>query len=325
MNDRAPSEVELQSSGSDGPRDRIICVVARDVLSLEHREAEIDRFFLVAWRARWLILAMIVLFAFAATAYALVATEWYVAETVVTPVSNRSMNGLASRLGALGALTGLAGIDLNDEKDTAEAIGVLKSKDFARQFIEDNQLLHVLLWTQWDTRANRWKVSNPRKQPDIRDAIRYFDRSVLIVREDRKTGLVTLGIRWKDPVIAASWANMILERLNAQMRARALTEGEKNVAYLEKEMASATQVALQAAIAQLIETELQKVMIARSTPEFAFRVVDHAAAPKQHSWPQRMLIVSIGILAGGLIGLMAAFLRDFLTRRRSVVREPGKT
>ena len=176
-------------------------------------------------------------------------------------------------------LAGLAGVNLNDENNTDESLGVLKSRDFAREFIEDQRLLHVLLWKDWNAKAGRWKESDRQHQPDIRDAIRYFDESILIVNEDRKTGLVTLGIRWTNPVTAAAWANTIVDRLNSQMRARALTQGEANIDYLRQEMASTTQMNVQAAISQLIETELQKVMIARSNKEFAFQVIDHAEVP----------------------------------------------
>ena len=34
------------------------------------------------------------------------------------------------------------------------------------------------------------------------------------VSEDRKTGLVTLSIQWKDSVVAANWANAVVMRLN---------------------------------------------------------------------------------------------------------------
>lgn len=313
MNDKTSDEVSSRTRG-DTLGDRVICVVARDILSLERRDIGLDGLLTVIWGGRWLLLIFVLVFGSAAIAYSYVATKWYVAQTVLIPATQNNISGLESQLGNLAMLTSLAGVNLQEGNNTAESLGVLQSHDFARQFIEDQKLLHLFFWKDWDAKAGRWKESDPQHQPDIRDAIRYFDQSILIVNEDRKTGLVTLSIRWKDPVLAAAWANMIVDRLNAQMRAQALAEGEENIEYLRQEMSSTTQMNVQVAIAQLIETELQKTMIARSNREFAFRVIDHAEVPKIRDWPRRGVVVVLGIFAGGLFGLMALFARDVLKR-----------
>lgn len=315
MNDATSDNVSPDvAPGSEN--ERVVWVVARDVLTLDRRDSGLDEVLTTVWGGRWLILVMTLIFAVAAGTYAFLTTKWYVAETVLTPTARKSLGGLG-QLGGLSALSSLAGVNLGgDEPVTIEALGVLKSRDFARQFIEDQGLLHVLLWRDWDAQAGRWKQTDPETQPDIRDAVRYFDKTVLIVNEDKKTGLVTLGVRWSDRTLAAAWANMLVVRLNEQMRARSLTEGEANVEYLRKELSTATQPALQTAVAHLIESEMQKTMLARTTREFAFRVVDRAEIPKLRAWPKRALVLALGIMAGGLVGLVAAFIREFFWRRR---------
>jgi capsule polysaccharide export protein KpsE/RkpR len=78
-----------------------------------------------------------------------------------------------------------------------EALAVLKSKGYARQFITDEQLMPALF-----TQAGPF---DDRK--DVRDAIRIFDDKVRSVEQDRRTGLVTVTMTWTDPARAASWAN----------------------------------------------------------------------------------------------------------------------
>jgi uncharacterized protein involved in exopolysaccharide biosynthesis len=296
--------------------ERIVCVIARDVLPLDRPDSDSSSVVMAAWRGRWLILAFIVAFGLLSVAYALLATEWYEAEVVLTPTGTKNTQGLANALGSLGgglgALAGLAGISLGGQS-TAEPIGVLKSGEFAREFIEEQGLLHVLLADKWDAKAGRWKQTNPRKQPDIRDAVRYFDKHVLTVREDKRTGLFTVDIEWKSADVAAAWANRIVDRLNDQMRARALQEAQANVDYLRNELARTNVVSVEQAISKLLENEMQKVMVARGNKEFAFRVVDPAAVPKWRSWPKRTVVVALGILAGGLAGLIAVFARQSYT------------
>jgi uncharacterized protein involved in exopolysaccharide biosynthesis len=312
--DRRSSEplTDLQTDGVD--RDRVICVVARDVLSLERQKPDSSAFIARVWKERWLVLAFVLGFGIVAAAYAFLATEWYTAEAVVTPAGSKNTQGLAGQLESIGLLAGLAGAALGGNVRTAEPIGVLKSRDFARQFIEEQGLLHVLLADKWDASKGRWKESDPRRQPDIRDAILYFDKHVLVVNEDKKTGLITIGTQWKDAATAASWTNMIVDHLNDQMRARTLTAGEANVAYLEKVLAETNVVEMRLALSRLLETELQKVMVARGDKQFAFRIVDHAEVPKWRSWPKRRVVIAVGILAGALAGLAAVYVRELLAR-----------
>ena len=301
-----------------GDGDRIVCIIARDVLPLDRRDAGTGPFMSVAWSGRWMILAFIAVFGVLSVAYALLATEWFEAEVVLTPTGSKDRQGLASALGNLpggiGALAGIAGISLG-ASSTAEPIGVLKSHQFAREFIEEHGLLHVLLAKKWDEKAGRWKETNPKKQPDIRDAVRYFERKILTVREDKKTGLVTVDVEWQNADAAAAWANMIVDRLNEVMRTRSLQEAQTNVDYLRSQVAQTNEVAVQQAVSKLLESELQKVMVARGAKQFAFRVVDPAEVPKWRSSPMRAVDVAVGLLAGALFGLMAVFVRQYLRTR----------
>ena len=109
---------------------------------------------------------------------------------------------------------------------------------------------------------------------------------------------------------------MLVERLNETMRSRALGEAEANVEYLRSQLAHADQVAVEQAISKLLESELQKVMVARGAKQFAFRVVDPAEVPKWRSSPKRTVTVALGLFAGGLVGLIV-YLRPLVPQSAS--------
>src|SRR5579883_1774571 len=111
--------------------ERVICVVAKDILSLERRDLGLDDFLRPVWRGRRLLLTFIVIFGLAGIGYAFLAQKWYVAKTVLMPVSDTNMGGLTGQLGNLGVLTSLAGINLREGGSTDESLGVLGSRDFA--------------------------------------------------------------------------------------------------------------------------------------------------------------------------------------------------
>ena len=315
MNDLSSKSHTGDDTRASASGERVVCVIAKDVLSLERQATGFNEELLsVLRRGRWWMLGFILGCGLLAVAYSLLATEWYLAEAVLAPAVARNEQGLAAQLGSVGLLAAVAGLNL-EGTNTSEPIAVLKSREFARQFIEQQGLLHVLLWNAWDAKAGRWKELDPKRQPDIRDAIRIFDKSVLQVQEDKKTGLVTVGIQWMSATVAASWANTIVDQLNEQMRLRALAEGEANIAYLQNELTTTNIVPVQQAIARLLESQLQRVMVARGRKEFAFRVVDPAAVPKWRSWPKRTAVVALGLLAGGLVGLFAVFVRELLGRK----------
>jgi uncharacterized protein involved in exopolysaccharide biosynthesis len=213
------------------------------------------------------------------------------------------------QLGPLSGLAALAGINLG-ETSKAEPLAVLRSRDFARRFIEKQNLLTTLFANKWDAAAGKWKTSVD-DTPDLRDAVEYFEKHVRTVGEDRKTGLVVLTVDWKDPKAAASWANAMAQQINSQTRQRAIADAQKSIAYLRAELDATTQVSLQQSISKLLESQLQNMMVARGNEEYAFRVVDRAYVPKKRYKPQRVLL----ILGASIVGafLAGAYLALFGT------------
>jgi uncharacterized protein involved in exopolysaccharide biosynthesis len=257
-------------------------------------EVDLVQLVRVVWQYKWWAAATTCAFIVLAVAYALAATEWYRAEVTLAPADERSVNGISAQLGGLASL---AGISVGGG-GTAEPIAILKSREFARSFIEAHELVPVLLHEDWDPDAKTWKESDPAKWPDVRDAIKYFDENVREVSEDAKTGLVMLRIKWTDPEVAVEWANLLVARLNKIMRDRALAEAEHNVQYLRDELSATNVLTLQQSISRLLESELQKVMLARGNNEFAFRVIDPAMTPKERFKPRRTLIVALAAILG---------------------------
>lgn len=252
------------------------------------------------WRRKWLVVAVTAVFAIASVTYALMAREWYIAEVLLAPSDEKDSASLG---GQLGGLVALAGVKVGGGGESAEAIAVLRSRDFARDFIEDFDLLTVFFADQWDTQQKQWRGNDPERAPDIRDGVKYFHENVLRVSEDRQTRMVTLAIEWTQPELAAEWANALVHRLNRRVRERALREAETNVSYLQAEMARTNMVTLQQSIGRLLENELQKLMLARGNEDFAFRIIDEASPPKERARPKRALIAVIGTLFGGALGV----------------------
>lgn len=269
--------------------------------------------FRVLWRGKWLLISITLLSVGLGILYAFTAQRWYRAEVLLKLVDTKSTQELGGQLSGLAAL---AGINIGGDP-SAERIAVLTSREFTAAFIRDENLLPVLFAHRWDTSAKRWKASKLYDEPDVRDGIKYFDKQIRSVVADKKTGLIKMTIEWKDAATAAAWANLLVERANELMRQRALTESQNNVNYLKQELATSNLVPLQQSIGKVLETELQKLMLANVRREFAFRFIDHAGSPKWHFRPNRVLVIAGSFFLGLMLSAMFLIGRDVMRRSRA--------
>ena len=272
----------------------------------EQSDVDIRQLWETVWSGRWLVIVVTLACTSTGLAYAFLAPEWWKAEVVLTPVGKKSLPG---NLAQLGGLASLAGIDI-PSAGSGEPLAVLKSKSFAREFIEDQHLMKVLCADLWGGCA-AWTVKG-ETQPDIREGVKYFDEKIRAVTEDKKAGTVTLTIVWKDPGLASDWANLLVKRLNDRMRAEALKQAETSIQYLQQELLATSVVSLQQSIGRVLEGEMQSMSLARANEEFAFRLVDVAYPPKHRAWPKRGLVVVISFL----IGLLLATVYLFISKSR---------
>lgn len=273
---------------------------------------DLSELFARLWAGRMWIGAGVVVCTLIAAAIAFLAVPVYRATTVLISASSERAglsSALNTTLGQLGGLAQLAGVNLAPDDATEESLAVLRSRHFTEGFIRDHNLMAELFAEDWDAANGKWKVPTD-KQPTLARAYKYFDEKVRRVTRDKKTGLVSLSIDWTDRTKAAQWANELVNRLNAEMRARAIRESDASVGFLQKELAATTVVETRAAISRLIEAQVNRRMLANVSKEYAFRIVDPAlpSDPGEFIWPQRPLLLIGGALLGAALGSIFAYL-----------------
>jgi uncharacterized protein involved in exopolysaccharide biosynthesis len=259
------------------------------------------------WRGRVWIGACIALFGGAFAAVAFIMTPVYRATTVLIPAGTESTGsgGLGSALGSLGGLASLAGVSLGGRGSTTEeALAVLGSRQFTDGFIARMNLMPELFADRWDPVRKGWKPD--RQPPTSARAFAYFDKVVRSFNEDKKTGLVTVRIDWRDRVKAAEWANALVQSLNAEMRARAITQADASVAYLQRELAETTVLDTRTSISRLVGNAVNQRMLANVTEQYAFRVIDKAVPADVDDVvkPKKLIMIGTGILLGLIVGVI---------------------
>ena len=109
----------------------------------------------------------------------------------------------------------------------------------------------------WDAESKSWLVENQEDEPTKQSAVDAF-KSILSVDEDKKSRLISLSISWKNPAVAAEWANDLIKQLNEQLREKAIKDSQKRVGYLEQELAKTTLQDMRAVLYNLLESKNKK-------------------------------------------------------------------
>ena len=97
---------------------------------------------------------------------------------------------------------------------------------------------------------------------------------------------------------------------NERLRARAIDEATRNIAFLNAQIPQTSVVEVQHAIYNLIESETKTLMLANVRKEFAFTVIDPAVPPERKYRPKRSVYVAFGLFLGLAIGVLAAYWRS---------------
>jgi uncharacterized protein involved in exopolysaccharide biosynthesis len=253
------------------------------------------------WSHRFAIALASILGALLAGGIALRVPQQYEATAILSPVSGSSSSGqlsalssLAAQFGGLGALSGLTTAD----GKKAESIATLQSEELTERYIADNNLLPVLYRKKWNSATKSWTTTNPKSVPTLWKANALFKRHLRTVTTDSRSSLVTLTITWTDPYLAAEWANGLVKLTNGYLRDKAIAESERNIDYLNTQAAKTDAVGVKQAIYTIMESEINKVMLARGDEEYALKVIDPAFAPETSS--------SLGAAAWAVLGLIFA-------------------
>ena len=245
----------------------------------------------------------------------LLPSYWRVEITVMPVASGNAVNISSALSSGLAGLSGIGALLGRPASNQDEAVAILRSRELFDTYARQNNLLPLLYDSEWDAATRTWNVS-PSEVPSLRQAFKLFDRKIRDIDLDRRSGILTLSITWKDREQAARWAEGLIALTNSQLRQHALQDSQRNMNYLSEQMgkngSGSAQNALNTALANSYERELQNYMSAQGQQNFAFRVIDPPTIPddRERVFPSRILFAVLGLIGGMGLGLGAAWLAE---------------
>jgi LPS O-antigen subunit length determinant protein (WzzB/FepE family) len=257
----------------------------------------------VAWAYKYLVGTTSLVGALIALVLAIIAIPIYRADVVVTLVEDSNIGGAQSLANQFGGLASLAGVSLGTGGQDREHQAVLESRHLIEEFVKRNAVLPLL----------QGKAGQPT---GLWIAVEKFKRNVLKIEEDKIKGTTTVSMEWPDPAIAARWANGFVALANELVRTKAREDAQRNVDYLNDQVAKTNSVELRRVLYNIIESETKTLMLANARLEYAFTVVDPAAVPTVRVSPKRTLMVASGLALGMLVGVFSAWMRNKVLRKR---------
>jgi len=277
----------------------------KNLESSEIEEIELLPLFLATWDIvlcrKKLAIRLFLGTVFLALVFALFSTPIYKSEALLSIVVDDKS---ASSFG-IGELTGLGG----GGGERGDAVAVLSSHLLAERFIQKNQLMPVFFEKYWDENHKTWKSA----PPTLGEAFRFFLK-IYEIREDRKAGTVSLSVRWKDPLIAADWANKLIQEADSIMREGTIEDARKSISFLESELQKTNMVEVRQSIQQIMESQVKKLMLASTKGRYAYKVLDPPTVPDLRDFPKRTLIVVLSAFFGVLLAIGVPILIDQFQR-----------
>ncbi len=299
----------------------------------------ISEFVLIVWQGRLKILIITILFALSGVLISLLLPNVYKSYAVLAPAAdNDTASGLSALTGQFSGLASFAGINLNANKggDKVQlAIEIMKSRQFASEFINSHELLADLMAAEsWDSASNqvlyneklydketqKWvrKAEWPLKsKPSMQEAYKEYTKTVSI-NVSEETGMITLSVEHFSPYVAEKWVRWLVQDINKKMKQRDLSSSVNNIEYLKKQIEQTNVADMRAILYKLIEEQSKTIMFSEVRDEYVFRTIDPAVIPEEKFKPKRALICIFMTLIGGVVGVALVFLNYILRRGSSV-------
>ena len=221
----------------------------------------------------------------------------------MTPAQDPNSSALSSLRGQLGGLSSFIGNipSSSGEIDIYTSLAILHSRTFTEKFINNKDILPILFSDKWDTEKGEWKSKPPTKA-----AADMLFKKIRFSDYNNQKNLISFSIDWRDPVIAAEWANSYIDLLNDYIREQAIDEASKSIAFLEQKLEQTSVVSFQTILYGMIEQQTQTIMLADARKDYSFKIIDAAVAPEDRERPNRTIILVLATFGGFSLSLFYA-------------------
>lgn len=278
------------------------------------------------WAGRWIIAGVTTATLLLAVLYLNIVTYTYTARLTLTP-AQASGSTLTSKLGGLGDLASLAGINMpQDSNALAFSLYVegVHSRSLADALARHKDLMRVIFHRDWNAASGIWQ--EPKgfvrsaattvkhmlgipvfdwRPPDGARLQEFMDEEVGI-EQDPKKPFVSITFNHEDPAFASRFVSTLNSELDNLLRQKALARANGNIEYLSTQLGKVTIAEHREALAQALSEQEKQRMAASSSAPYAADPFGTATASARPTAPRPVLVLAASLMAGLLLGTLAA-------------------
>lgn len=289
---------------------------------------DLKEMFQILLKKKILISLITLFFAIVSVFAAISMSDVYKSSSLLAPTSEDE--SLSSSLGGLSSLAGIAGVSLpaGPISDSQIAVKRIESFEFfSKNFLPSIKLEDLMAEKKWiplenkliydedifDELSNKWvrKVSYPKKTiPSTQEAFKEFKKA-LSINQDEETGLVYLSIEHISPYVAKEWMDVIIYNINERMREIDKEDAQNSINFLNDSLKTTNSQSIKLVFSKLLESQMQKLMLASSNEEYIFKTINSPIAPEEKSGPNRFFICIVSTLFGFIISIIIVLIQHF--------------
>lgn len=298
----------------------------KDQKVIENNNINLIELFKLFYRNKKILIISALMFGFLGVAFSFLQPNMYRSTAVLAPSdeNNSLSRGIAS---SLGGLAGLAGISVpgGESSKASEGIKIMTSLGFFEEILKSEDLVPYLIAAKsWNKKENKieynyrynentgewkpaWYSLSSKAKPSSQDAFEKF-KKIYSVSQDKITGFVTVSIDHHSPYKAKELVDLIVFKINEDVRKREAEQAKKSIEYLNVKIESTALAEVKEALANLIQNQIQTVMLTEASPDFLFKTLDKSFVPEIKVKPRRSIALILGIIFGLIAGAAGVLL-----------------
>lgn len=232
-------------------------------------------------------------------------------------------------MGGLGALAGLAGIDMGGGSmsavDSLQAvisdynfnIALIKKYNLDKKFVLDVDTTNFvypfglrLFEKEKDTQEEQLN------EEDINFQTYKILQSIISVSTDKKSGAITLSAEHPNRFLAKEVLDIYLSESTKHLRKIDMLEINEKIKYYNEEINNTPDIELKKQLNTLISSLIQKKVLAKSSEFYVVKKItdSRVAYIKDKSKPKRALILVVALVTSVILAIFGVFFLEFIRK-----------
>jgi len=297
-----------------------------NMVQMDYEEDEIDlrELFATIWRHK----VKIALFSSIVTLFIIIYTlsipNSYKSQTILIPQTQSKPS-----LGGLGALVGMAGVDIGGSGDVDIGLSlttILKDHSFEEYIIKKYNLTERLLLRDENLvfpfgydGIYRMRKSDKEESSDSSEEENIFNTykkivDMISISSDKKSGMITLSVEAHDRFLAKELVEIYLDELTAKLRDIEMQSVEQQIKYYNQELTDTIDINIKTQLGQLIAGLVQKKVLSMANRYYNVKQLTkpQVSYVKDKSKPKRGLIVVVSFITSIILAIFGIFFLEFL-------------